>query len=247
MLKFQADSPRLFQPTYVVMIGFLMGLMSAIFGSLMLPMTWWQIILGSIFDGCVVARMLFGWQQRRCADQLLRQLPDVLEMVVSAVRAGLPIGESFQMVAREAISPTKEQFAMVSQALSLGTVPDEALRKIYDRTHVEEYAIFSVTLAVQSKSGGKLADTLQILCDTVRKRVALSGRANALAGEARLSAQVLAALPVISCILMYFTRPDSFAILFHDPRGQRMFAYGVILLILGILTMRRMIQKGTTV
>ena len=100
---------------------------------------------------------------------------------------------------------------------------------------------------MQSKSGGRLAETLQILGDAIRERIALAGRAKALAAEATLSARVLAALPIVSSIVMYVERPDAFQLMFHDPRGQKLFAVGITTLVLGIFTMRQMIRKGTAV
>jgi tight adherence protein B len=249
LMNYRSDAPRLWPAIYTVAAGIgvmlLTIIVGGIVGSMILP--WWAPVTGGIIDGCLVMRMLFTWQQRRYKDQLLRQLPDVIEMIVSAVRAGLPISETFHIVARETANPTREQFALVTQALSLGRSPEEAIRTIYERTNVEEYAIFSVTLAVQSKAGGRLAETLGILGDTIRERVALAGRAKALASETQLSARVLSAIPFIAGIALYTLRPDAINPLFDDPRGQRLLALGLISVTLGIITMRRMIRKGTTV
>jgi tight adherence protein B len=167
--------------------------------------------------------------------------------VVSAVRAGLPVGGAFHTVESEMPSPTRDQFALVRHELDLGRNPEEALLAVYERTHVEEYAIFSVTLAVQSKSGGRLTESLQILCETIRQRVILAGRARALAGESKLAARVLASIPFIAGFVMYFQRRENIEMLFHDPRGRMLFAVGITTLVMGILTMRHMIQKATTV
>jgi tight adherence protein B len=167
--------------------------------------------------------------------------------VVSAVRAGLPVRQAFGTVESEMLSPTRDQFALVRHELDLGRNPEEALLAVYERTHVEEYAIFSVTLAVQSKSGGQLAETLQTLCETIRKRVILAGRARALASESNLAAKVLASIPFIAGIAMYLERRENMEVLFYDPRGQMLLAVGITTLVMGILTMRYMIRKATTV
>src|SRR5436189_140356 len=97
----------------------------------------------------------------RLANQLFRQLPDTIELVTSTVRAGLPVNEAFRTIAREMPQPTAGQFAIVCSELSLGRPPEEAIEAVYRRTLVAEYAMFAVTLAVQLKSGGSLAETLQ--------------------------------------------------------------------------------------
>jgi tight adherence protein B len=207
----------------------------------------WALLPTALLTAMVVTRTLFKWQRDRYADRLLRQLPDTIELIVSAVRAGLPIAEALRAIAREMPDPTREQFARVIDELAVGRAPHEALLSVHDRTRVSEYAIFAVTLAVQNRSGGALAETLQILGDTVRQRVALAGRAKALAGQAQLSARVLAALPFAAGALMFVENPHALDPLFSDPRGQKLFVAGIVSLLLGILTMRRMIKKATTV
>jgi pilus assembly protein TadC len=128
----------------------------------------------------MVVRGLFGWQQRRLANQLFRQLPDTIELVTSTVRSGLPVNEAFRTISHEMPQPTAGQFAFVCSELSLGRPPEEAVEDVYRRTQVAEYRMFAVTLAVQMKSGGSLTETLQTLGDTVRQRVALAARAKAL-------------------------------------------------------------------
>jgi tight adherence protein B len=247
LLQYNSDGAHQWPSSYVVVAGILVALFTAIVGTLLTPLSVWMALACGVLIGGCTARGLFGWQRRRYADRLLRQLPDAIELVVSAVRAGLPVAEAFHAVAREMPEPTRAEFVTVTHELALGRPTDEALRTVYDRSDVREYAMFSVTLGVVSKSGGRLAETLQILGDTVRQRVILSGRAKALASEAKLSARVLSCLPFVAGAFLYFERPDSLDPLFYDPRGKILFTIGLISLAMGIFTMRRMIRNGTTV
>ena len=86
-----------------------------------------------VIVGVLVIRGLLGWQKNRYADKLLRQMPDCIELVISAVKAGLPVGDAFQTAAQEMAAPTKEQFALVIQDMALGRTPEEAVRSIFDR------------------------------------------------------------------------------------------------------------------
>ena len=119
---------------------------------------------------------------------------------------------------------------------------DQALLNMHRRTGVTEYAIFAVTIGVQSRSGGRLAETIQNLADTVRERLAIAARARALAGEAKISAIIMAALPVLAGGLLSFVQPGHLTPLFTDPRGIRMFVVGVATLFLGVVTMRQIVQ-----
>lgn len=187
-------------------------------------------------------RVLHGRQRRSYARKLLLQMPDTIELVVSAVRAGLPIAEALRSVAREMPSPTRDEFAQVANAITLGVTPDVAIRALHERSGLTEYAIFSVTLAVQSRSGGRLAETIQTLAETTRQRVAMAGKARALSAEARISAVALEVLPVIAGVLLSLEQPGYLTGMIDQPAGRKMMAVGAATLTMGTLIMRWMIR-----
>ena len=193
----------------------------------------------------VVVRGLFGWQQRRFAVQLFRQLPDAIQLVTGTVRSGLPVHEAFRTIAREMPQPTAGQFAIVCSEMTLGRAPEEAVEAVYQRSQVAEYAMFAVTLAVQLKSGGSLAETLQTLGDTVSQRVALAARAKALAGEVIFSSRALAISPVIAGGVLYTANPQNVDLLFSDPTGNKLLAYAVASVLVGHLVISWMVRRET--
>lgn len=227
----------------VLLAGFVIGTVADFIASLALPPE--ACLATGVVIGILVIRMLFSWQRKRFADALRRQLPDTIELVVSAVRAGLPVSEAIRGIAREMAEPTRTQFTAASQEISLGRPVDEALMNLYHRTGVTEYAVFAVTVSVQTKSGGRLAETIQTLAETIRQRIAIASRAQALAGEARVSATVLGALPIISSIGLAIFRPGYLEPLLEDPRGRRMLLAAIASLVTGIWTMRQLIIRGT--
>jgi len=203
------------------------------------------VSLAAVIVAVMVMRGLFGWQQRRLANQLFRQLPDTIQLVTSTVRSGLPVHEAFRTISREMPQPTAGQFAIVCSELSLGRPPEEAVEDVYRRTQVAEYGIFAVTLAVQMKSGGSLTETLQTLGDTVRQRVALAARAKALAAEVIFSSRALSCAPLIVGGLLYWINPTTVDLLFYDPTGRMLLAYAVASVIIGSLVIRWMIRRDT--
>jgi tight adherence protein B len=204
-----------------------------------------MVALDGIITGIVLVRGLFGWEIRRYQGKLVRQLPDAVQLVVSATRAGLPVSEAFRAIAQEMPSPTRDEFIQVEREMALGTSADAALLALHRRTGVTEYAIFAVTIGVQARSGGRLAETIQNLADTVRERLAIGGKARALAGEAKVSAIIMIVLPIIVALLQSIMAPQQMALLFTEPRGLRLFAIGLITLITGSLTMQFMIRGAT--
>jgi tight adherence protein B len=204
--------------------------------------SWWFSVLDALLAWIILTRTAFDWELTRYRGRLLRQMPDTIHLVISATRAGLPVSESFRMIVQEMANPTGAEFARVVDEMTLGMSADDALLSMHRRTGVTEYAIFAVTIGVQARSGGRLAETITNLADTVRDRIAVAGKARALSAEARTASLVMTALPVFSAVLLQFTRPGYLQPLVDDPRGQTMLTVGVVALILGILSMRQMVR-----
>jgi tight adherence protein B len=226
-------------PPVVFILGVLLGWGTFQLSEAIVP--WAVALLAGVAAGYGAIRTIFGWEIARYRSLLIAQLPDTIQLVVSATRAGLPVSESFRALAREMLSPTKEEFQRVEAAMGLGETPDQALLALHLRTGVPEYAIFAVTIGVQARSGGRLAETIQNLADTIRERLTVVGRAKALASEAKASAVIMGSLPFIAGTLTFFLRPDQMRLLLYDPRGQWWLAVGIITLCLGIVTMRQLI------
>jgi tight adherence protein B len=246
LANYKAGIAYVWHPAYVLVAGVIAA--AAIFyANSLLEFSILYVSLVAVIVALMVVRGLFGWQQRRFANQLFRQLPDTIELVTSTVRSGLPVNEAFRTISREMPQPTAVQFAIVCSELSLGRPPEEAVEDVYRRTQVTEYGIFAVTLAVQMKSGGSLTETLQTLGDTVRQRVALAARAKALAAEVIFSSRALSCAPLIVGGLLYWLSPQTVDLLFYDPIGRMLLAYAITSVLIGILVIRWMIRRNTAI
>ena len=201
-----------------------------------------DLALPLIWVGC--SQALFRTLHGRHADRLYRQFPDVLSMIVRSVRAGIPLHEALRVVARESLEPTARQFTRVCDQMAIGIRLEEALRDAASRTGVAEYAFFTVALTLQAQTGGSLAETLDNLADVIRKRVALRLRAVALASEARTSAYVLAALPIVTGLALSVLNYNYIRPLFETASGNRILFSAVGLLGTAGAVMRFMIKRS---
>jgi tight adherence protein B len=244
LVNYRPGIPYALHPAYVLLAG---ALVAATIFYLNRLFSYPEALVSMVAAilALMVMRGLFGWQQRRFANQLFRQLPDTIQLVTSTVRSGLPVQEAFRTIARDMPEPTAGQFKIVCSELALGRPAAEAVENIYRRTQVAEYAIFAVTLAVQLKSGGSLAETLLTLGDTITQRVALAARAKALAGEVIFSSRALSLSPLIIGGLLYSISPTSITPLFTDPTGQKLLAYAVGSVVAGHFVIRWMIRRET--
>lgn len=228
----------------VLLAGVLAGLLSAWRASAYLGMT--LGCLAGVFSGVMIIRGMFLWQHRRYTGALFRQLPDTLGVIVRGVRAGLPVTEALRSIAREMPSPTKEAFGRVVGEIAIGRSAETALWSLYERTRLSEYAFFSVMIGLQAQTGGSLTAALDTLADMVRKRVAMRGRARALAAEARMSALILGVLPFVAALGLSFLQPGYLDIFFNTPAGQGLLMTALTLLGMGMLTIRWMIRRNTS-
>ncbi len=204
----------------------------------------WIALLGIPVLCILFSRMLFGRFHQRRADTLFKQFPDALAMIVRAVRVGIPISEAVRAVARENEAPTAVEFGRLADQMAIGLPLDEALRSMAERNGLPEYRFFATALTLQGQTGGNLSETLDNLADVIRKRVAARARGYALAAEARTSANVLSALPVLLFIALMFMNPSYADQLLYTHSGHMILGLTLILLGGGMGVMRMMIQKS---
>jgi tight adherence protein B len=241
----KADRPDLYPVSWKTLLSFaaVAAIVLGIFGSTLVgPIAWVVLPVSWIF----IARQLFRYYDQRHNKQLYRQLPDALSMIVRSVRVGVTVQDSLRVVGEEAQKPTSTEFRRLLDEIRLGSPLGEALIRLADRSALVEYRFFAVALSLQSQSGGSLSETLENLADIVRKRVALRARAVALASEARLTMYVLAGLPFFTTAALMVIDPDYLTVLFTTSSGKKLLLAGIVLLVMGLYSMRLIIRKSTS-
>ena len=192
----------------------------------------------------MLTKFAFNWFTNKRNAKLLEQFPDALNTIVRCVRVGIPMAEALRTVSRDAQQPTKAEFTILADKVSIGIPLDVALRELSHRIKLTEYQFFATALTLQARSGGGITQTLETLADVIRKRVGLKARGYALTAEARMSAMILAALPFIAgggdflhaacriCILLFTTRS-----------GQSVLGAAILLMITGMGIIQYMISN----
>jgi tight adherence protein B len=146
-------------------------------------------------------------------------------------------------VAREADAPTRPEFALLYDRVSIGVTLEDALREMSTRNKLPEYRFFTTALALQSQTGGGLSEALEGLADVMRRRLALKARGHAMAAEAKTSIIILASLPFVTGGALGVLNPHYVGRLFTDPGCQKVLMAAIIMLGSGLLVMRGMIRK----
>lgn len=169
-------------------------------------------------------------------------LPEALDLMVRALRSGLPITEAMLAVGRELPDPIGWEFRRVEQALKVGRLLEDVLWEIAERLDTPEFGFFVISLSVQRQTGGNLAETLSNLAEILRRRRQMRLKIRAISGEARMSALILGIMPFLVAGLIFITTPGYLLPLFTDPNGIALLVVGGVMLCVGAFIMARLIR-----
>jgi tight adherence protein B len=170
------------------------------------------------------------------------QLPDAMELVARALRAGHSLASGFHVVAEEMPLPIAKEFGRVYEEQNLGISLDDALKNLSDRIPNLDLRFFVTAVNIQRQTGGDLAEILDKIGYVIRERYKILGHVKALTAEGRLSGVVLIAMPFGLFILMLYMKPDYISLLWTDPMGVRMAIFALVLQVLGALCIKKIVD-----
>jgi tight adherence protein B len=207
--------------------------------------------LGFIFTMAVTfgLGLVVPWQYLRSARarNLLRftqRFPDAIDLIVRAVRAGLPVLASMEAAGNETPDPVGREFRRMIADTRIGVTVEEALGLAAARIGLIEFNFFVASIQLQREAGGNLTETLATLSSVLRRRDELRAKTRALTAEARMSAMVLAAMPFVTAGAIVLITPGYFKPLITDPRGGWILGAALCSIGFAMLTMRTMLKKS---
>jgi len=182
------------------------------------------------------------WRRRSRLKAFAVQLPEALDMLARALRAGQSLSAGFNMVASELGAPLGREFQRVFEEQNLGIPLEEALDGMAERVPNLDLRFFCTALILQRQTGGDLAEILDKIGRLIRERFQIWGQIQALTGEGRLSGVVLMGLPVALFVVVYRLNPDYLMVLFTDPMGKKMLIGAIIMQFVGALVIRKIVN-----
>ncbi len=197
-------------------------------------------LMFGIAVGLFIPHYLIGRTGRRRVAAFIFLFPEAIDLMVRALRAGLPISEAIMNAGQEIGDPVGSEFRTIEAGMRLGRDLDSLLWDIAKRIEAPEFRFFIIALNVQRETGGNLAETLSNLSNVLRGRRAMRAKARAMASEARASTMILGSLPIVCTIMLTFTSPTYILPLFSDVRGLMLLGVAVGMLLLGVGIMVRM-------
>ena len=197
-------------------------------------------LLSGIALGLFVPHSIVGRMGRKRVARFIGLFPEAIDLMVRALRAGLPVTEAIINAGREIGEPVGPEFHGIEAGMRLGRDLDSLLWDIAKRIPAPEFRFFIIALSVQRETGGNLAETLNNLSEVLRRRRAMRAKARAMASEARASTMILGSLPVLVSIVLSFTSPTYIAPLFTDIRGLMLVGLALGMLATGVTVMVKM-------
>ncbi len=204
-----------------------------------------SLLLGALMGfvvGVGLPHLYVGWRLKKQKKQFLQLFPDAIELIVRGLRAGLPITESMQTVAREIPDPVKPVFAEICNQLALGVTLDKAMASMALRLGLTEFNFFVISVVLQRETGGNLGEILSNLADVLRQRHILKLKIKALSSEARASAIIVGSLPFLVFLALTIISPDYLRPMIEDYRGNIAALVALASLATGMFIMARMSQ-----
>jgi tight adherence protein B len=198
-------------------------------------------IFSAVF-GAIGAVLPFIWIKRKQRKRLAAfqaQLPDAIDMLVSAMKAGYSFQAAMNFIGEETPAPLGPEFARFYDEQRLGIDVRSALLSLQTRVDSMDLKMFVTAVLVQRESGGNLGEVLANISDIMRERFALEGELETLTAESRLSARILALLPLLVFLGMFALNPAFMRPMLQQSAGQLMLVFAGVSVAFGYLMMVR--------
>lgn len=182
------------------------------------------------------------WKKNRRTFRLESQLPDAIDLIARAVRAGHPLSAGLRMASEEVPEPLASEFRITFEEQRFGLPFEEALLGLGDRVEVVDVRILITAILVQREVGGNLSEILETIAETMRARFTLKRQVRVYTAQGRMSGYTLAALPILVGLLISVINPEYMQTLYLEPLGQVLLVSAGVLQIIGFLWIRRIVD-----
>ncbi len=190
----------------------------------------------------VVPFLYLRYKRTKRFNKFEEQLPEALELIARSLKAGHAFSSGLRLVAEEMEEPVGFEFAKTLNEINFGVTSQEALMGLANRIPIDDLKFFVISVALQRETGGNLAEILESLSSLIRERFKLNGHVRVLSSQARLSAWILAIIPFLTAVMIYFINPRFFDAFYENPAGKYVLAIGITWMTIGIFVMKRLIE-----
>ena len=201
------------------------------------------ILPGAFVAGAFgLPRWFVSFRRGRRVKAFLNEFPNALDIIVRAVKSGLPLNDGIRLIASEAPEPVKSEFRRIVESQQVGMSIPEATMRMPETMPCPEAGFFGIVIQIQQQAGGNLSEALGNLSRVLRDRKKMKAKVQALSMEAKASAAIIGALPFIVALLVYLSSPNYIMPLFTTSTGHLILGLSGIWMSIGIFVMRKMMN-----
>lgn len=220
---------------YVPSVAVIVALVTMLFASPLVALVV-LFVVGGLPLGVV------QWRAEQRVREFERQLPDTLNLLAGALRAGFSFLQGLEAVAQETTDPMRRELQLVLTEARLGRPLEESLDAVALRMRSRDLQWAVMAIRIQREVGGNLAALLDTVADTMTKRERLRREIRALTAEGRLSGFVLSIFPPAFAVLLYAVQPDYIRTLFEDSVGTASLIAAGVLSVFGWVWLRKIVD-----
>ena len=203
-----------------------------------LPAVDWAI---TVLSGSSPSLFVMARRRNRLA-KVVQQLPDALDFIARALRAGNALPQALQMVSLNLVEPIAFEFRITHDEINFGVSIQQAMEHLALRVPVADMGYFAVAVLVQRDAGGNLSEVLENLSRLIRERLKFYGKVRVLSTEGRWSAWVLCLLPFALGGLLEFVNHEFISVLWTDPIGIQLTYKVLAMMAIGAFWSHRIVQ-----
>lgn len=163
------------------------------------------------------------------------QMPDALTMIAGALKAGASLNMALESLVKEQPPPLSQEFQLFLREQRIGVDFSRSLQNMERRLPTPDFHMFAAALRISREIGGNLAEILETLSGTLRRKATMEGKIDALTAQGRMQGYVMTGLPVLLGCLLYFLEPEAMSKLFTTPQGWATLTVVVVMEIAGYI------------
>jgi len=234
----QANSSH--SPGFYILISLFLAMTAFIGGSIVSHSPLAPLLCGFLLGAAPIGFLRLKKKRRIVSFQ--KQLPEALELIARALKAGHAFTSGIKLAAEEFKDPLGSEFQATLDEINFGFSVSDALKNMSNRIDCPELRFFVVSVILQRETGGNLAEIIESLSRLIRDRFKFEGKIRVLSAEGRLSAAILVTLPLVIALIIHLISPDYLEPLFSDPSGKAAAVKALAGMAVGIVFIKRMIK-----
>ena len=185
---------------------------------------------------------LLSFKRSRRINAFNAALPDAIDMMGRALRAGHSMTASINIVAEQSLEPVRSEFGEVFKQQNFGLPLRDAMTQMLDRVPSQDLRVLVTGMLVQKETGGNLAEILDRIANTIRERLKIHGEIKTHTAQGRMTGWILCALPIVMLVVINMINPGYSNMLTNTPIGKMLSYLGIGLLITGGVIIRQIIN-----